>query len=104
MPDVHKVVVCASCNKQQFVCASYCAVCLSFFLGNEGRHHSIESVQLLSSFCLFCDNKMNAGVCTSLLSFSSRGRGCVLLHSWSPVDDAKQGNLRETKESFVKWV
>lgn len=62
-----------------------------------------RSVQLYESLPLHLrDIKMNVGVCTSLLNVSFRGREYVLLHSWSPVDDAKKGNLRKTKERLIK--
>lgn len=60
---------------------------------------SVRQAVRVSGSASFCDIKMNAGVCTSLLGVSFRGGWCVcvLLHSWSPVDDAKRGNLRKRK-------
>lgn len=74
--DVRKVGVCASYNKQQFVwfvCVSDCAA--RFLLGKKTSDDVVPvkcpaSVQLLH----LCNIKMNAGVCTSLLSVSFRGR------------------------------
>lgn len=108
------------CAKQQFVWF----VCVNFFLlyasasisQNERWHRSSESVHLsmplifFSSFffCLFATSKwMRASVHHCSVSLLEKKNVCFFTVG-RPVDDAKQGNLREREKKdslgrLIRW-
>lgn len=54
-------------------------------------------------FLPLCNIKMNAGVCTSLLSVSFGEKECVLLHSWETSRWCKTGKSKgERKERLIR--